>query len=145
MSSIHTARTSSSIEPPLTQVDFSTVALSSLNVDAHYTEQETSDSEESSSDTSYKPEVPYIRGAKFTAIRHDPTEPFGLRYNTEPTAVRIDWNTIPQTEYCLTRRLIQGQMHHSETTSVRVTSVIRSEPEGRAQIVIVNDSMVAKI
>jgi hypothetical protein len=92
-----------------------------------------------------KPALPYTLGTTFTAYRHVPTPPFGHGYTTPwPPFKSEDFRRLTQLDYCLTRQPMDG---HSldESRTLTITGLIRTGFSCGAQIVVVNEDIVAKI
>jgi hypothetical protein len=111
--------------------------------DAQSTDHESEDSDDEDFDV--KPRLPYVEGFTFTAMRHEPPQPFGRGYNTTYPPVQEGWKELSQTEYCFSRSLLQGQTYYEDTKALRITSTIRTGYDCGAQLVIVNEGLVAKI
>jgi hypothetical protein len=62
-------------------------------------------SEDDDWDVNEKLSVPYKRGFKITAMRHQPAEPFGIGYDTPMPSKHAGWKELSQVEYCILARL----------------------------------------
>ncbi|KAI1672100.1 hypothetical protein L13192_02959 [Pyrenophora tritici-repentis] len=89
--------------------------------------------------------LPYHVGFTAIATRHEPNEPFGMGYATDSPPVLGDYETLSQLDYCLLNPSIGGKTLHDETKALKITAVIRPSCNRGAQVVVVNDDMVAKI
>jgi len=93
-----------------------------------------------------KPPHPYIRGTSFSITRHKPGEPFGYVYvaDNRPRPKRAKGlSTMSQYEYCLANPSLGGTTD-TEHCTIAITDEIRVGDGCGAQIVRVNDDMVAK-
>ncbi|KAF1848882.1 uncharacterized protein K460DRAFT_364833 [Cucurbitaria berberidis CBS 394.84] len=118
---------------------------STLSLTAQNPDHDLSESEESDYGYDCKPRLPYVKGFTFTAHRHEPPAPFGIGYSTESPLVQENWKLLSQTEYCLSQSLLEGQTYLGEVNPLTITSTIRTGYDRGAQLVVVNDTMVAKI
>jgi hypothetical protein len=109
------------------------------------TAEDASDSERSDWRPTRKPCLPYKKGFKITAMRHEPPEPFGLGYNTQCRPSPKGWKEMSQTDYCISCPPLEGRTDPDVCKSLTITSTIRTGQHKGAQIVVVNDTMVAKI
>jgi hypothetical protein len=92
-----------------------------------------------------KPPLPYIIGATFTAHRHTPAPPFGHGYPTPwPPFKTLDFRLLSQLEYVLSRPPLPGHMY-PESRTLTITSVLRTGYTYAAQVVVVNEGLLAKI
>lgn len=87
----------------------------------------------------------YEKGLTFTALRHEPPQPFGIGYDTERPPKQDGWKELSQIAYCLSRSLVDGRIHTEHSKHFTITSTIRTGHQVGAQIVVVNKTMVAKI
>jgi hypothetical protein len=90
-------------------------------------------------------DVPYQNGLTITAFRHQPTEPFGLGYDTDKAPEHPGWKEMSQIDYCLSRPPLEGRTDLNSQKDFAITSIIRTGQQEGAQIVVVDDTMVAKI
>jgi len=111
--------------------------------DENSTVSESEDSDDE--DYNFKPRLPYVEGLTFTAMRHEPPQPFGSHYNTAYPPDQEGWKQLSQTEYCFSRSPLQGQTFDDDTKALRITSTIRTGYDCGAQVVAVNEDLVAKI
>jgi hypothetical protein len=102
-------------------------------------------SEDSDWDPDQKPCLPYRKGFVISALRHEPPEPFGMRYNTKTPAEQKGWKNMSQTEYCVSRPPLEGRTVEGVRQSLCITSTLRTGHHRGAQIVVVDKTMVAKI
>lgn len=108
-------------------------------------EDNVSDSEESDYGFDCKPRLPYAAGSTFVGQRHEPPEPFGMGYDTRAPLVQENWEALSQTDYCLAHSQLGGQTLSEETKTLTITSAIRTGYDRGAQLVVVDNSMVAKV
>jgi hypothetical protein len=91
------------------------------------------------------PRSPYVVAFTFTATSHEPPPPFGGDYITEYPRAPEGWEQLSHMDFCLSRASLGGRTIMNETRRLTITGIIRTGYETGAQIVIVNNSMVAKI
>lgn len=96
-------------------------------------------------DADANPCLPYEKGFSITAFRHQPSNPFGLGYRTQPPPEQDHWEEKSQVDYCLSRPPTVGRTNSSTAKPFLITSTIRTGLQRGAQIVVVNHTMVAKI
>ncbi|KAF1358458.1 hypothetical protein EJ07DRAFT_179655 [Lizonia empirigonia] len=99
-----------------------------------------SPSEDSDFDPSRKPPLPYRIGFQFSAASHKVPHPFG-----EPPPHPENWQSLSQTEYCLTQCPRDDYTRPDVIQKLKITSIISTGSDRGAQLVVVNDNMVAKI
>ncbi|KAI4702478.1 hypothetical protein J4E81_002842 [Alternaria sp. BMP 2799] len=90
--------------------------------------------------------LPYVVGFTTTATRHQPPEPFGVRYETD-CPLSLPWEnrkSQSKAEYCALRHVCDDQSFEVVKT-LKITAVIRTGQNRGAQLVVINDDMVAKI
>ncbi|KAJ4373020.1 hypothetical protein N0V83_003311 [Neocucurbitaria cava] len=104
-----------------------------------------SESEDSDDEFSRRPRIPYVKGFTFSAQQHAPPDPFGRDYDTEYPPAQENWKALSQTHYCLSCPPREGQIYPEESRTLTITSTIRSGYDRGAQLVVVDNSMVAKI
>ena len=97
----------------------------------------------SGTDISLARRTPYTVGFTTIATRHEPHEPFGMGYVGKGPPIWGDRDALPQADYCLSNPSIGGKMLYQDTKVLKITAVIRAS-QG-AQLVVVNNDMVAKI
>jgi hypothetical protein len=91
------------------------------------------------------PRVPYVVGFTMTALRHEPPEPFGFGYATPPPKQHPDCKKISHEEICFRHTLLPGYVNPENFRSLSITSTIRIGNARGPQIVVVNNTLVAKI
>ncbi|CAO2650093.1 Nn.00g013850.m01.CDS01 [Neocucurbitaria sp. VM-36] len=126
-------------------LDLSSPSQSLASSTVHDPDFDGSESEESDDGFACKPRLPYAKGFTFTALRHEPPEPFGRGYITEHPPAQENWEALSQTDYCLACPPLEGQTHSEQKQTLTITSTIRTGYDRGAQLVVVNNSMVAKI
>jgi len=94
-------------------------------------------------DISLAQKIPYSVGFTTIATRHEPHGPFGPGYLEKGPPISGDQDALSQVDYCLCNPSIGGNMLYQDTTVLKITAVIRTS-QG-AQLVVVNNDMVAKI
>ncbi|KAI4712308.1 hypothetical protein J4E89_002574 [Alternaria sp. Ai002NY15] len=118
----------------------------SVRPSKHGAQQRASDADDSDTDLTERPRLPYVVGFSAIATKHEPPEPFGYDfYDTECQNEREDWMSIPLLEFCLSRPDLGGKTIGHETKSLAITSIIRTSNDQGAQLVVINGDMVAKI
>jgi hypothetical protein len=96
-------------------------------------------------DSNEIPCPPYREGFRITAFRHQPPEPFGLGYDTDTPIEQPGWQNLSQLDYCLSRSPSEGRTDSDLRKNMVITSTIRTGQQRGAQIVVVDQTMVAKI
>ncbi|CAI9627726.1 unnamed protein product [Alternaria burnsii] len=91
-----------------------------------------------------KPALPYAVGATFVARRHEPPTPFGHGYDTPWPPYKPKYLRRPQIDYCLIRQPLVGRTL-DESRVLTITGTIRTGYSFGAQVVSVNENIVAKI
>ena len=91
-------------------------------------------------------QCPYNLGFTTFAQRHEPPNPFdpGFTGNYSPEKL-ADLRTMSHTDFCMSYQPISGRTVSDQTTTLSITSIIRTGPRTGAQLVVVNNSTVAKI
>jgi hypothetical protein len=112
---------------------------------SYETESSTNDLEECDHGYNTKPKIPYVSGYKFTVQRHTPPDPFGGNYDTDWPLERGNWEELSQLENCLARSPLPGETHEDDTRALEITSRLHVGYDRGAQLVVVNNDMVAKI
>jgi hypothetical protein len=110
--------------------------------------EEWSDSEdEVSISCNNKQSCPYVVGFDMDAFEEEPPEPIGRDYDTTlPEDFNVDQRLqTPHGQICYRYQARPGRNLSSDPTRLKITAVIRSGADTGAQVVVVNDSMVAKI
>ena len=93
-----------------------------------------------------KPAIPYTKGQKFDVFRHIPPPPLGRPYpNSRSITPRKTLRYLTQFEYCLSAQPLDGVTKDHEASSFIVTEELAIRDGRGAQIVRVNDGLVAKI
>ena len=106
---------------------------------------EQSDTETSDINFEETPVVPYVVGLTLTGTRHAPPEPFGWRYTTENPPMVENCDSLSQAELCCMRLPLGGQTIQDDQITLTITDIIRAGFNTGAQLVVVNETMVAKI
>jgi len=88
---------------------------------------------------------PYIVGTTFTAISHEPPAPFGRDYTTKMPGLPKTWKEMSQLDTCLSRSSLGGQSITHVTRTMTITATIRSGYGRGAQILVMDNDMVAKV
>jgi hypothetical protein len=88
---------------------------------------------------------PYIIGLDMFAFEEEPPEPRGLEYDTTLPEGYECHQEMPHRQLCYEYQTRHGQNLANQPTHLRITSVLRSGVDRGPQVVVVNDSMVAKI
>lgn len=96
-------------------------------------------------DSSCQSTSPYIVGFTIVAMRHVPPQPFGIGYDTKPPHMQNDWESLSQSNLCLRRPRIGGNIVCNDTRPLTITTVLRTGNDRGAHLVVVNDKLVAKI
>jgi hypothetical protein len=91
-----------------------------------------------------KPPIPYVLGAQFTVRRHVPPPPFGRPYPTPHPEPPENLQKLTQLEHCLANPPRKGSMCDEVFTFVITKELVVKDGRG-AQLVIANDTLVAKI
>jgi hypothetical protein len=110
--------------------------------------EEWSDSEdEVFSSCNNKQPCPYVVGFDMEAFEEEPPEPLGRDYDTTlPEDLNVDQRLqTPHELICYRYQARPGRNLSSEPTRLNITAVIRSGADKGTQVVVVNDSMVAKV
>lgn len=89
--------------------------------------------------------LPYVVGFEVTAMRHHPPEPFGLGCDTQKPPKHHGWRTLSQLDYCLVHSPLEGRTVSEDRKRLAITSVLRTGDQRGAQLVIMNDAVVAKV
>jgi len=87
----------------------------------------------------------YHIGFEFRAHRHIPLSPSGRSYHIPLSPNPFDWRHSSQFKACLSRPPLDGTIHENQFIDLKVTTELRTVDQKGAQIVVVNESMVAKI
>ncbi|KAJ8111341.1 hypothetical protein OPT61_g6041 [Boeremia exigua] len=104
-----------------------------------------SESEDSNFDAHRKPPLPYKIGFEFTARAHEAPPALDVDDIPMPPSQAEKWNSMSQTEYCLTDPVPDLSTYAGVSKVLKITSIIRVGSDRGAQLVVVNSSMVAKI
>ncbi|KAF1917638.1 hypothetical protein BDU57DRAFT_513992 [Ampelomyces quisqualis] len=123
----------------------STESYNSMHSSVHDLDLDVSESEDSDFALNYRPRLPYTKGFKFTVTRHEPPEPYGHGYDTKPPQRHSNWKSMSLVECCLSEPTINGQSSVGHTQTLTITGIIRTGYDRGAQLVEVNNTMVAKI
>ncbi|KAE8844424.1 hypothetical protein PTNB85_02689 [Pyrenophora teres f. teres] len=99
----------------------------------------------SGTDLTLARKLPYHVGFTTIATRHEPNEPFGTGYDTDDPPVLGDCETLSQLDYCLSNPSVGRNLLHQDTKDLKITAIIRTGCNRGAQLVVVNDDMVAKV
>jgi hypothetical protein len=91
-----------------------------------------------------KPAVPYTLGQTFTVRRHIPPPPLMEPYPNRPPPSPANLQGLTQLEYCLSRPPLEGSAC-DDVFSFTISKELSVHDGRGAQIVVVNDDMVAKI
>lgn len=93
-----------------------------------------------------KPSIPYTRGQSLIVLRHIAPPPLGKPYpNSRPITTQETLKRLTQFEYCLSAAPLGEQTSHTETLSLVITKELAVRDGRGAQLVVVNDTLVAKI
>lgn len=106
------------------------------------------DSENSDRNLDGKPNLPYVVGLKVKATAHEPPPPFGGRGYDDMSSlpqVRKDWKELSQPEFCVSRPPLGGTALPLAKQLLTITGIIKTGYNRGAQVVVVNNCMVAKI
>ncbi|KAF3007602.1 hypothetical protein E8E13_007835 [Curvularia kusanoi] len=94
----------------------------------------------------YQHQFPYIKGFTAIALRHEPPDPFDPRFSDDYSPEKLaDLDSMSQAELCMAYPPLPGHTIHDQTMALTITSIIRTGQTKGAQVVIVNDSHVAKL
>ena len=104
-----------------------------------------SNSERNDTSLNQQRDLPYRIGFTMTADRHVAQEPFGHGYKTKPMSRPKNWKSFSQVEYCLSQDMLGGSTFYDSTMSLDITAIIRTGYDMGAQLVVVNNDLVAKI
>ena len=96
-------------------------------------------------DISLARKVPYSVGFTTIATRHKPHHPYEEDCETDSPPILENRKTLSQLDYCLSSPTIGGKMLCQDTKALEITAIIRASRKQGAQLVIVNNDMVAKI
>lgn len=99
----------------------------------------------SSDDCEDKPAYPYFVGSQFKAKKHFAPKPCGYGYPDSWPVKSVAWKKQPQVEYCLSQGPLDGRTENGVTQILQITAEICTGTDYGAQVVVVNDSLVAKI
>ncbi|KAI4632144.1 uncharacterized protein J4E87_001615 [Alternaria ethzedia] len=112
----------------------------------HDCESSASESDSNNTAMQHPRKFPYVVGFTTTARRQQPLEPFGLGYKTECPLIPPpeDWKSLSKAEYCSLRHVCDDRSLEDVKT-LNITAVIRTGENRGAQLVVINDDMVAKI
>jgi hypothetical protein len=108
-------------------------------------ESESSGSEDSNSDLDGKPPLPYKKGFKFTAFSRELPSPAEIHNATLVSGKLEHELTKSQTEYYLAESVEDAQFDSHTKKELHIMSLVRVSSSHGAQLVVVNDDMVAKI
>ena len=108
-------------------------------------ESESNGSEDSDFDPDGKPPPPYKPGFKFTAFSRELPSPADIHNATMVSGKREYELTQSQTEYCLADSVEDAQSDLQTKKELLITSLVRVGSSHGAQLVVVNNDMVAKI
>ncbi|KAH9878094.1 hypothetical protein J1614_003311 [Plenodomus biglobosus] len=89
--------------------------------------------------------VPYVVGATIQAMKHVPAEPFGYGYDTQYPQINENWEDLSQAALCTMRVPLGGHTIPNEKNVLTITAILRTGVDQGAQLVIVNQTLVAKI
>jgi hypothetical protein len=90
--------------------------------------------------------VPINVGFTTTALRHEPPGPFDPEHTRASSSEKLaDLHAMSQIEFCVSYQLLPGRTVADQTKLLSIISVIRTCPRRGAQLVVVNNSLVAKI
>ncbi|KAH4029540.1 hypothetical protein HBI56_130970 [Parastagonospora nodorum] len=124
---------------------FTTSSPASVHPSAHDSQASAGQYQFMNSGSCRVPRCPYIVGATFTAISHEPSVPFGHDYITKYPKLPDNWEKLSQLDSCLSRPFLGGRSITHATRTLTITSTIRSGYGRGAQILVINNNMVAKI
>lgn len=96
-------------------------------------------------DACRKPQLPYRVGFRFTAVSHQAPSPSEEADAIASDRQLHDWRSMSQIERCFTDKTAGDRMLPYITKDLEITSLIRTGHDRGAQVVVVNDEMVAKI
>ncbi|KAI8931013.1 hypothetical protein NX059_012024 [Plenodomus lindquistii] len=89
--------------------------------------------------------VPYTVGTTIEAVKHFPPEPFGGQYTTPYPKVGNDWRDLSQIDLCTRSPPLGGHAIPEVKQILKITDTIRTGVARGPQLVVINESMVAKI
>ncbi|KAJ4309208.1 hypothetical protein N0V94_009035 [Neodidymelliopsis sp. IMI 364377] len=93
-----------------------------------------------------KPSTPYTVGSTFLANAHHPPAPFGKRpYSKLAEPDQEELRRVQQVDWCLSHPPAPGNVCRNVSRTFTIQSTIRTGDEGGAQIVLIDNGMVAKI
>ncbi len=93
-----------------------------------------------------KPAIPYKQGQKITIFRHNPPPPLGRPYpNSRALTPRKVLKGLTQLEYCLSASPLEETTNSQEISSFVVTKELALCDGRGAQLVVVDNGLVAKI
>ncbi|KAH3940316.1 hypothetical protein HBH53_217780 [Parastagonospora nodorum] len=124
---------------------FTTSSPASVHPSAHDSQASAGQYQFMNSGSCRVPRCPYIVGAIFTATSHEPSVPFGHDYITKYPKLPDNWEKLSQLDSCLSRPFLGGRSITHATRTLTITSTIRSGYGRGAQILVINNNMVAKI
>jgi hypothetical protein len=91
-------------------------------------------------------QCPYNIGFTTTALRHEPPDPFDPEHTRASSSEELaNLNAMSQIDFCMSYQLLPGRTMTDQTSILSITSVIRTGPRRGAQLVVMNNSLVAKI
>ena len=94
----------------------------------------------------YADSCPYTVEFVATALGHEPPDPFDPEFTGDYSSEKLaDLRTKSQTELCMSYPPLPGRTVSDQTTTLSITSIIRTGPRTGAQLVVVNNNTVAKI
>ena len=123
----------------------STSSRASARLSTHGSVHSVLDSEYGNRNSSRKPALPYVVGLTITATAHEAPAPFGDGYTTSHPVVQERWKALSQLDLCVSRPSLGGQKQPTIKKSLTITGTIRTGYSRGAQLVVVNNTMVAKI
>jgi hypothetical protein len=97
------------------------------------------------SDLQLMPHIPYIRGLKFAATRHESPETASFGYVTNMPPEQVNCWGLSQAEYCISPPPLLGRTDVQISKSLEISSAIRKGHDQGAQVVTVDHNVVAKI
>ena len=89
--------------------------------------------------------LPYSVGFTTIATRHKPHHPYEKDYEADGSPVLENRKTVSQWDSRLLSPTISGKMLYQDTKALEITAIIRAGCKRGAQLVIVNNDIVAKI
>ena len=108
-------------------------------------ESESNESEDGNFDPDGKPSLPYKPGFKFTAFSRELPSPADIHNATMISGKREHELTQSQIGHCLADSVEDAPFDSKTKKELIITSLIRVGSSRGAQLVVVNDDMVAKI